>query len=120
MALAKKYVQIHTLLLFVVDMYWLILPISFKVASLALVESYDFPSGSEATLEYMGKITDYMPTTKHNKMWTCAYFLGNAVFMLWLWLVISLNKIIHNSYVSFADNNKMLGICKLCTFLAQQ
>ena len=43
---------------------WLHVPIFFKVASLALGQSYDCPSASEATLKDMGKINWYQT---HNK-----------------------------------------------------
>ena len=39
----------------VVDMRWSTLPISFRLSSLALGQSYDCPSASEATLKDMGK-----------------------------------------------------------------
>ena len=43
------------------------LPQSFRVASLALGQSYDCPSANEATLKDMGKIYKYQTTTKHTK-----------------------------------------------------
>ena len=45
------------------------LPISFRVTSLALGQSYDCPSISEVTLKNMGKI-------QHNKTWAICVFLG--------------------------------------------
>ena len=51
--------------------YWnhvIHLPTSFKVASLALVQSYDCPSGSEITLKDMDKIVFCQTITKQNKM----------------------------------------------------
>ena len=39
-------------------------PILFRVASLALGQSYDCPSDSEVTLKYMGKLSGI--TTKHD------------------------------------------------------
>ena len=55
---------------------WLYLPISFRVTSLALGQSYDCPSASEVTLKDMGKIYQYQPTTKHNKTWTVCMIHG--------------------------------------------
>ena len=51
------------------------LPISFRVASLALGQSYDCPSASEVTLKDMK--TDWQQTTpKHNKARILCIFLG--------------------------------------------
>ena len=55
---------------FVVVWYCLILPISFRVTSLALGQSYDCPSANEATLVGRGKIILYQIKTKHKKAWT--------------------------------------------------
>ena len=52
----------------VADFYTIFLPISFRVASPALGQSYNCPSSSEATLNDMGK-TDYTKT--HNKVLKC-------------------------------------------------
>ena len=41
-------------------------PISFRIASLALGQSYDCPSAREVTLKDMGKIGWYITTTKCN------------------------------------------------------
>ena len=41
------------------------LPIFSRGASLALGQSYDCPSASEATLKDMGKIDQYQTMTKH-------------------------------------------------------
>ena len=48
--------------------YVINLPIFFRVASLALGQSYDCPSASEATLKKMGQTSLYQATTKHHKM----------------------------------------------------
>ena len=47
--------MVYTLLCFIVVRHLLILPICFRVASLALGKSYDCPSASEATLKNMAK-----------------------------------------------------------------
>ena len=61
----KKYAcAIHAFLHFVAITCWLILPISFRVASVALGQAYDCPSASEATLKDMGKRI----TAIHDKM----------------------------------------------------
>ena len=52
------------------------LPISFRVASLALGQSYDCPSACEATLKDMGKIGMCQTTTKHYKAWTTCMIVG--------------------------------------------
>ena len=49
------------------------IPISFRVASLALGQSYDCPSASEATQKDMGKSINTIYTTNHE---LCALFLG--------------------------------------------
>ena len=51
-------------------MLWLILPISFRVASLAFGQSYDCPSASEATLKDMSKEITLICWKKyiHNKI----------------------------------------------------
>ena len=46
------------------------------MASLALGQSGDCPSASEATLKDMGKINPYQITTKHNGVPTMPVFLG--------------------------------------------
>ena len=52
------------------------LPISFRVASLPLGQSYDCPSGSEATLKDMDKAEPITNITKHNKAQTMCIILG--------------------------------------------
>ena len=52
------------------------LPISFRIASLALGQSYDCPSANEVTLEDMGKIDQNHTTTKHSKTWSMCIFPG--------------------------------------------
>ena len=61
--------------------WWLnmvILPIFFRVTSLALGQSYDCPSASEVTLKYMGKITLYQTTTNRNKLQIMCLNLGTV------------------------------------------
>ena len=73
---AIKYVHGFTLLYFVYHhhpqflSYWiqrLPLPISFRVASLALGQSYDCPSAREATLKDMDIIDQHPITAEHHK-----------------------------------------------------
>ena len=72
--------NVHSLWL-VVFWYWLILPISFKVTSLALGKSCDCPSTSDVTLKDMGTytvsheimITADITTTKQSSTKLCAY-----------------------------------------------
>ena len=52
------------------------LPISFRVASLALGQSYDCPGASEATLEDMGKSTGTWPQHNTTKYKLYEYFMG--------------------------------------------
>ena len=47
------------------QVYGIHLPISFRVVSLALGQSYDCPSASKATLKDMGKTDQYLNTAKH-------------------------------------------------------
>ena len=54
------------------------LPISFRVTSLALGQSYDCPSASEVTLKDMGKINKYQTTTKHKKTENKKIILGDV------------------------------------------
>ena len=56
------------------------LPISFRVASLALGQSYDCPSASEATLKDMGTIDHYLSATKAcmcEYLWD-VYYIGRT------------------------------------------
>ena len=46
--------------------YLINLPISFRVASLALGQSYDCPSASEVTLKDVGHIDHFKPQQKEN------------------------------------------------------
>ena len=48
------------------------LPVSFRVTSMALGQSYDCPSASEVTLSDMDKINQYQPTTTCE---LCAHFM---------------------------------------------
>ena len=57
--------MVCTLLCFVVVWYGLIIPIFFRVASLALGQSYDCPSASEATLKSIGKYVIWI----HHNWW---------------------------------------------------
>ena len=52
------------------------LPLSFRAVSLALGQSYDCPSANEAILKDMGKISQYLSTTKHNNAETLCIFVG--------------------------------------------
>ena len=52
-------------------------PIFFRVASLALGQSYDCPSASEATLKDMGKTDLYQTKRNHNKAQTMSIILVN-------------------------------------------
>ena len=51
------------------------LPISLRVASLALGQSYDCHSASEVTLKDMGEIDHYQTKTKHNKVYKLCVYL---------------------------------------------
>ena len=50
-----------------ISIHMIYLPTFFKITSLPLGQSYDCPSTSEVILKNMGKITQYLTTTKHNK-----------------------------------------------------
>ena len=50
--------------------------IFFRVASLALGQSYDCPNASESALKLRSKIGQFQATTKHNILWTMHIFLG--------------------------------------------
>ena len=60
--------------------YW---AMSFRVAPLAMGQSYDCPSASEATLKDMVKIKQCLTTAKHNKVQTmgiiCTMYCSNAI-----------------------------------------
>ena len=56
--------------------------ISFRVTSLALGQSYDWPSASEVNLKDMGKIYWYRTTTKRIKM-RAVYILPVVIFAWW-------------------------------------
>ena len=51
-----------------------VLSVFFRVASLALGQSYDCPSASEVTLKKMGRIGQYLTTANITKHKWCAYF----------------------------------------------
>ena len=53
----------------VVVRYWPILPISFRVTSPPLVESYVYPSTSEVTLKDMGKFTARIHKVQKVMIW---------------------------------------------------
>ena len=69
--------NMHLILLFLIFINYqrchvMHLPISFRVASLALGQSCDCPSANEATLKHMGKADWHQTTTENNKtgiMW---------------------------------------------------
>ena len=52
----KKFANVCYSLGFIVVIYWPFLPIPFRIAALALGQSYDFPSASAATLKDMGQL----------------------------------------------------------------
>ena len=80
----SKWYIILTPILFCLDheSWWfqmVCLPISFRVASLALGQH--FPSASEATLNDMGKVNQYQITKKKKKKHKiCVYFLVQTLF----------------------------------------
>ena len=85
----SKSKEIWTCLAFVMLRFSLILIISFKVPSLALGQSYDCPSASEATLKDMVIIgdldhlntlrSDNINIKKQNYTRPCVYLMGRAV-----------------------------------------
>ena len=56
--------------------------ISFRVASLALGQSYDCPSASEATLKDMGKIRQYHTAIKRNKVQNCVHIIWRILYIV--------------------------------------
>ena len=63
----------------IINLWWInliYLPISFRVASLALGQSY---SASAATLKGMGKVDQYQITMKCNNTWSLCIILGMYV-----------------------------------------
>ena len=71
----------HTSLYFIMVWYRSVLPISFRVTSLALGQSYDYPSANEVTLKDMGK-----SSTCINGRWSCNHNKtkhSHAVHILW-------------------------------------
>ena len=77
---------------FCFGLVWGCLPISFRVSSLALGQSYDCPSAGEVILKDMGKITHYLTTTKHDKTWT----------LVFLWMCY-----IHHACTAFASEQSL-------------
>ena len=79
-----KYYGSH-FVVFVVALYQLIFSISFRVASLALGQSYDYPSASEATLIHTGKQISKLQqdnheiTTKQSTIQQHLYSMGYTV-----------------------------------------
>ena len=55
------------------------LPISFRVTSLALGQSYDCPSAGEVTLKDAGKMADSKRQQNKRKRELCAWLAGNTV-----------------------------------------
>ena len=53
---------------------WRIHPIFFRVASLALGQSYNCPSVSKVTTKDMGNISRYLTSTTHNMTWIMCIF----------------------------------------------
>ena len=94
----------HALLCLVVVWHLHILPMSFRVTSLALGQSYDCPSVSEATLKNMGKKISWSHhhnwsqkyTTKQSKTQPCAYS-WDILYMLIRLCIIHIITIIHES-----------------------
>ena len=79
------------------DYWWvdvICLPIFLRVASLALGQSCDCPSASEATLKDMGKIHRYQTTTKDNE----AQHPANRVYNSWHVIFI---PVVHYSFFSW-------------------
>ena len=73
------------------------LPIFFRVASLALGQSYDCPSASEATLQDMGLLSSTKPQHEHNSREThySAYHDLFCKCIIVIWFVILFQ--LHNS-----------------------
>ena len=68
---------------YIINSSWILvigLPIFFRVASLALGQSYDCPSASEVTLRDMRKINPYQTITKQGI--PCVYTLECTLFIL--------------------------------------
>ena len=83
---------------------WVNLPIFFRVSSLALGKSYDWPSASEVTLKNMGKIN-------HNKAWIMCIIHGIYLikFIGFLTVMFS-NDIKHAAYFEAKVCNKCVII----------
>ena len=56
------------------------LSIFFRIASLALGQSYDCPSASEVTLKDMGKIVEHLSRIEHNKALTMCVIFGMCIY----------------------------------------
>ena len=64
-----------------------------RVASLALGQSYDCPSASEATLKDMGKICHPLIITKHNKVGRVQIIHGlYSMYQFPVWITISMGQ----------------------------
>ena len=78
------------LLCFVVIWYQPILPISFRVTSLVMGQSYNCPNASEANLKNIDKFITQIHKNwysnynkiKHNQ--ACSYLMGSTGFVLWI------------------------------------
>ena len=84
---------------------------SFRIASLALGQSYDCPSASEVTLKDMGKMCWHLTTIKHNKLWTVHILHGmySYLFPNKVWTV----GIFHGIYYIYLPNNQFPQDLKL-------
>ena len=75
---------VEFIMVFVINHYWInmmYLPISFRVASLALGQSYDCPSASEATLKDMDEIDHQVPQQNTRDLEPCANVLWWTLFI---------------------------------------
>ena len=83
-----KYAQLYFALFccgYFISNHWnhvIKLPISFRVASMALGQSYDCPSASEVTLKDMGKIDQHQNTAMHEP---CGHSRG-VLYILMMYL----------------------------------
>ena len=84
------------------------LSIFFRVASLALGQSYDCPRASEVTLNDMGKIKAYQTTSKHNSSKFLGCTIRQASYIYFT--LISTSCVISFSRITIIENANTMYI----------
>ena len=68
------------------DLFDVFIPISFRIASLALGQPYDFPSTTKDALKYVEKTIGVYTTTNMTKHKQCAYLVGCICIFCYIYI----------------------------------